>query len=103
MANVRSAGVGRGPAALDDEPYRNRVANAQARSLVREREATAANAGRMFKRSEELLATKAVSIHDRDNAAASHEKAQARLKSAQDHLALLEAGFRVEDIAQARA
>lgn len=114
-------------ASLDDEPYRNQVANAQAqvesmrarlklresgnrpeeiaqaRSLVREREATAANAERLLKRSEELLASKTVAIQDRDNAAASYDEAEARLKSARDNLALLEAGFRVEDIAQAKA
>jgi len=114
-------------ASLDAEPYRNQVANAtaqveslrarlklretgnrpeevaQARSLVREREATAANAERLFKRSEEMLAIKGVSIQDRDNAAASHEEAEARLKSAREHLGLMEAGFRVEDIAQAKA
>jgi HlyD family secretion protein len=114
-------------ARLDDEPYRNQVANAQAqvdslrarlklretgnrpeeiaqaRSLVREREAAAVNAERLFKRSEELLADKGVSIQDRDNAEASYKEAQARHKSARDNLALLEAGFRVEDIAQAKA
>lgn len=114
-------------ARLDGEPYSNQVASAQAqveslrarlklretgnrpeeiaqvRSVVREREATFTNAERLFKRAEELLGSKAVSIQDRDNAAASHEEAQARLKSARDNLALLEAGFRVEDIAQARA
>ena len=114
-------------ASLDDEPYRNQVANAQAqvdslrarlklretgnrpeeiaqaRSLVREREATAVNAELAYKRAEELLATKAVSVQDRDNARASDDEAEARLKSARDNLALLEAGFRVEDIAQAKA
>lgn len=114
-------------ASLDAEPYSNQVANAQAQveslrarlklretgnrpeeiaqawSLVREREATATNAARLFKRSEELLAVKAVAIQDRDNAAASYDEAAARLKSARDNLALLEAGFRVEDIAQAKA
>jgi HlyD family secretion protein len=112
---------------LDDEPYRNQVANAQAqvdslrarlrlretgnrpeeiaqaRSLVLEREAAATNAERLFKRSEELLAVKGVAIQDRDNAAASYQEAEARLKSARDNLALLEAGFRVEEIAQAKA
>ena len=114
-------------AVLDAQPYSNQVANAQAqveslrarlklreagnrpeevaqaRSLVREREATAINAERSFKRSEELLAAKAVAVQDRDNAAASFDEAAARLKSARDNLALLEAGFRAEDIAQARA
>jgi len=114
-------------AALDAEPYSNQVVNAeaqveslrarlklresgnrpeeiaQARSLVREREATATNAERLFKRSDELLTAKAVAVQDRDNAAASFDEAAARLKSARDNLALLEAGFRAEDIAQARA
>ncbi len=112
---------------LDDEPYRNQVASvqaqveslrarlklretgnrpeeiAQARSLVHEREATATNAQRLFNRADELLSAKAVSIQDRDNAAASYDEAEARLKSARDNLKLLEAGFRVEDIAQAKA
>ena len=114
-------------AVLDDEPYRNQVANAQAqveslrarlklretgnrpqeiaqaRALVHEREATATNASRLLKRSEEMLALKGVSIQDRDNAAASSDEAEARLKSARENLALLEAGFRVEDITQAKA
>lgn len=114
-------------AVLDAEPYSNQVVNAQAqveslrarlklresgnrpeeiaqaRSLVREREATATNAERLFKRSDELLTAKAVAVQDRDNAAASFDEATARLKSARDNLALLEAGFRAEDIAQARA
>lgn len=114
-------------ARLDDEPYRNQLASAQAqveslrarlklrqtgnrpqeiaqaRSLVREREATAVNAGSLFKRAEELLADKGVSIQERDNAEANHQEAQARLKSARDNLALLEAGFRSEDITQAKA
>jgi HlyD family secretion protein len=114
-------------ARLDDEPYRNQVANAQAqveslrarlklretgnrpeeiaqaRSLVREREATAVNAERLFKRAEELLADKGVSTQDRDNAEANRKEALARLKSARDNLALLEAGFRIEDIDQAKA
>lgn len=114
-------------AQLDDEPYRNQLASAQAqvnslrarlklretgnrpeeiaqaRSLVREREATANNAERLFQRAEELLADKGVSIQDRDNAEANHREAQARLKSARNNLALLEAGFRTEDITQAKA
>ena len=114
-------------ASLDDEPYRNLVASAtaqveslrarlklretgnrpeeiaQARSLVREREATAANAERVFKRSAELVAAKAVSIQDRDNAAANSQEAEARLKFARENLALLEAGFRMEEIAQSKA
>jgi HlyD family secretion protein len=119
--------VGDALARLDAEPYSNQVASAQAqveslrarlklretgnrpeeiaqaRSLVHEREATAANAERLFNRYNELLASKTIAVQDRDNAAASYDEAQARLKSARDNLALLEAGFRVEDIAQAKA
>lgn len=114
-------------ARLDDEPYRNQLASAQAqvdslrarltlretgnrpqeiaqaRSLVREREAAAVNAERLFQRAEELLVDKGVSIQERDTAEANHQEAQARLKSARDNLALLEAGFRTEDITQAKA
>jgi HlyD family secretion protein len=114
-------------AMLDDEPYLNQVASvqaqvdskrallqlreagnrpeeiAQAKALVRELEVTAANAELLLKRSEEMLLAKGVSIQDRDNAAASFKETEAKLSSARENLALLEAGFRVEDIAQARA
>ncbi|MDO9104187.1 MAG: secretion protein HlyD [Methylovulum sp.] len=114
-------------AELDAEPYRNQAASAaaqvksmrerlklretgnrpqeiaQAKSLVREREAVAANAKRLFQRSENTLAIKGISTQDRDNAEASYSEAEARLTSARQSLALLEAGFRVEDIAQAKA
>ena len=114
-------------ARLDDEPYRREAAEsrgqvaalqahlqlleagnrpqeiAQARALVSEREVTVANAERLYKRQEQLLNTKAVSVQDRDDAEAAYREAEARLKSAREQLNLLEAGFRVEDIAQARA
>lgn len=114
-------------ARLDDEPYRRQVEQsrgqvaslqahlqmleagnrpqeiAQARALVREREVTSANAERVYKRQEELLVSKAVSIQERDDADAAYHEADARLKSAREQLNLLEAGFRSEDIAQARA
>ncbi|MDD5579924.1 MAG: secretion protein HlyD [Methylobacter sp.] len=114
-------------AKLDDEPYRNQVASAraqveslrerlklrekgnrpqeiaQARSLVRERKAFAANARRLFQRSENTLAIKGISAQERDNAEAAYREAEARFTSARENLALLEAGFRVEDIAQAGA
>ncbi len=114
-------------ARLDDDPYRREVAQAraqvesararvqlveagnrpqeiaEARAVVREREATAANAERLYKRQEELFATKAISSQERDDAEAKYREAEARLKSGQEQLNLLEAGFRVEDIAQAKA
>jgi HlyD family secretion protein len=76
---------------------------AQARALAREREITAENAERLYKRQEELFSSKTISIQERDDAQASYREAEARLKSAHEQLQLLEAGFRVEDIAQARA
>jgi HlyD family secretion protein len=114
-------------ARLDDEPYRNQVTSAaaqvkslrerlrlketgnrpqeiaQAKSLVRERAASAANAKRLLERSEKTLDAKGISAQDRDNAEASYREAEARLTSARENLALLKAGFRVEDIAQAKA
>jgi len=114
-------------ARLDDEPYRNQAASAaaqvkslkerlrlkqtgnrpqeiaQAKSLVREREISAANAKRLFDRSEKTLDAKGISVQDRDNAEANYKEAEARLMSARENLALLEAGFRVEDVAQSKA
>lgn len=114
-------------AQLDEEPYRNKVASAkaqveaararlelrqagnrpqeiaQARALVHEREVTMQNAERFSKRMEELVATKGVAAQDRDNAQAAYEEAVARLGSARENLALLEVGFRKEEVAQAKA
>lgn len=114
-------------ARLDDEPYRNQAASAaaqvkslqarlkllatgnrpqeiaQAKSLLIEREATAANAKRLLERSEKTLDAKGVSAQDRDNAEAGYRESEARRAAARENLALLEAGFRVEDIAQAKA
>ena len=114
-------------AELDAEPYRNQVASAvaqvkslkarlqlrengnrpqeiaQARALVREREATANNSKSLLERAEKTLAIKGTSSQDRDTAEANSREAEARLKSARENLNLLEAGFRQEDIAQAKA
>ena len=114
-------------ARLDAEPYRRAVEEARcqaastraraelleagnrpqeiatARALAREREVTAANAERLYKRQEQLLTQKAASVQERDDAEANYHEAQARLKSAQEQLNLLEAGFRHEEIAQAKA
>src|SRR5262249_42251146 len=70
---------------------------------LREREVTAQNTERTYKRQQELLATKAVSVQERDDAEAKYREAEARLKSAREALDLLEAGFRVEEINQAKA
>jgi len=114
-------------ARLDDEPYRREVDEArgqvaalrahvqlleagnrpqeiaQARALVREREVTAANAERLYRRQEQLLSSKAVSVQERDDAEAAYREAEARLNSSREQLNLLEAGFRLEDVAQAKA
>lgn len=112
---------------LDDEPYQREVEQARgqaaalrarlqllesgnrpqeiarARADLGEREVNAANAERLFKRQSELLNTKAVSAQDYDDAQARFREAEARLKSAREQLSLLEAGFRPEEIAQAKA
>jgi HlyD family secretion protein len=114
-------------ARLDDEPYRREVDQAraqvgslearlklleagprleeiaQARALVRERTVSAENAGRLFKRQSDLFAQHTISAQERDDAEAQYREAEARLKSAQEQLQLLETGYRAEDIAQARA
>jgi HlyD family secretion protein len=114
-------------ARLDEEPYQREVEESraqvaslrarltlleagnrpqeieQARAQVREREVNAANAERLYRRQEQLLQNKTVSIQERDDAEANYREAAARLNSAREQLNLLEAGFRVEDIAQAKA
>jgi HlyD family secretion protein len=113
-------------ARMDDEPYRRDVEEsrgqvgslrarlalleagnrpqeiAQARAQVREREVTAANAERLYKRQEQLFQNRTVSIQERDDAEANYREAEARLKSTREQLNLLESGFRVEEIAQAK-
>ncbi len=76
---------------------------AQARALAREREATFSNAERVFKRMQELFTNNTVAVQDRDDAEARFREAEARLKSAREQLNLAEAGYRVEEIAQAKA
>ena len=119
--------AGESLARLDDEPYRReaeesrgQVASlrarlqlleagnrpqeiAAARAVLREREATATNAAILYKRSEELLATRTISPQEGDDAEARYREASARANSAREQLNLLEAGFRAEDIAQAKA
>jgi HlyD family secretion protein len=119
--------VGEILARLDDEPYRHEVEESrgqigslrarlalleagnrpqeigQARAQVFEREVTATNAERLYKRQEQLFQNRTVSIQERDDAEANYRESEARLKSARERLNLLESGFRVEDIAQAKA
>jgi HlyD family secretion protein len=114
-------------ARLDDEPYRREAEEsrgqvgslrarldllkagnrpqeiAQARATVAEREVTADNAERLYRRDEQLFSTRTIAIQERDDAEARFREAEARLKSAREQLGLLEAGFRVEEIDQAKA
>ncbi len=114
-------------ARLDDEPFKRELAEAraqvaslrarvqlleagyrpqevaQARAVVREREVTMANAETIYKRQQMLASTGAVSTQDRDDAEARYREADARLKSAQEQLGVLESGFRQEEIEQAKA
>jgi HlyD family secretion protein len=50
-----------------------------------------------------LLAVKAVSTQERDDAEARYHEAEARVKSGEEQLKLLEEGFRPEEITQAKA
>jgi len=114
-------------ARLDDEPLRREVEQArgqlealrarlqlveagnrpqeiaQARAVMREREVAFENAERLYKRQQELYSRRVVAVQERDDAEANYHEAEARRKSAAETLNLLEAGFRAEDIAQARA
>lgn len=75
----------------------------RARAAVAEAEAALTNAAGNLSRKKELLAKKVVSQQEVDDAVAARDQAQARLKSARDALALQQAGFRPEEIAQAHA
>lgn len=114
-------------ARLDDEPYRhaasaaeaqaaaaearlNELKNgsrpeeiAQARAALAAADATLANAGQLYDRQRELLASRTVSQQAFDDAEAAHREAVARRAAAQASLDLLLAGARVEQIAQAEA
>jgi HlyD family secretion protein len=113
-------------ARLDDEPYRDEVAQstaqrstamakleemlagyrveeiAQNRANVEEQKATMANAERLFIRQKELLKKSVSSQQEYDDASASFDAAKAKLLSLKASLALEEAGYRHEEIDQAR-
>ncbi len=76
---------------------------AQARAVVSERKVSLANAKQIFERQAELLKNRTISEQERDDAEARYQEAEARLNSAREQLKLLEAGYRVEDIAAAKA
>ncbi len=114
-------------AKLDDEPYRQEAEEASAeveaararldleeagnrpqeiaaqRAVVNERKVTAANTERLYKRQENLFGKKVASVQERDDAQAARDESRARLHSSEEQLDLLEAGFRPEEIAQAKA
>lgn len=75
---------------------------AQARALLNEREATLANAERIRIRKQDLAGRNVVPTQELDDAIAVHSEAEARRNSAKAALALLEAGYRVEENMQAQ-
>jgi HlyD family secretion protein len=75
----------------------------QARAVEAEREATFINAKVTLDRAKQLLTTAAGSRRAYDDAVAAEAEAEARLNSARFSLALLEAGYRKEDIDAAKA
>jgi HlyD family secretion protein len=114
-------------ATLDQQPYRDALALAQAevarasanleklrtgtrpqeiaqaQALVEEREAALANAVRLAHRRAELVKQELVAPEAHDDAVTAREEAAARLQAARDALALAQEGFRREDIAAAAA
>jgi HlyD family secretion protein len=76
---------------------------AQAESALREREASLVNSERVLQRNRELLAQKTVSQQVYDDSLAQRDVDVARRNSAQSALALLKAGYRREEVDQARA
>jgi HlyD family secretion protein len=75
----------------------------QARALVAEREASLANAQRLYERRARLVGSGAVSRQEYDDALALLDEARARKVSAERALDLALEGFRSEEIAAARA
>jgi HlyD family secretion protein len=114
-------------AILDDQPYQQSLAVAQAsiaeaeanlkrlrtgsrpqeiaaaRAAVREAEAAFTNAALEYKRQQELMGQEASSQQQLDAALAGRDQAAARLASVQQTLALVLEGPRAEDIAAAEA
>ena len=76
---------------------------AQARALVAEREASLKNASLVLERRARLVKAGHVSKQAYDDAVAEKNEIAARLKSAEEALALAVEGFRQEEIAEARA
>ncbi len=114
-------------ARLDDLPYRQEVEEAeaqkasllarleqlrhgyrreeidQARAVLKEREASLANAERLRARKHDLADRRVVPAQEFDDAEAARDEAEARRNSAQAALRLMEAGYRPEEIRQAEA
>lgn len=114
-------------AKLDDEPYREEAAQAkgqvsaararlellqsgyrpeeiaQSRAEEKMREVALENAKRLLDRRQALITTKAIPEEDFTDAQTAYQEAEAELKAAQAQLNLREAGYRKEDIAQAKA
>lgn len=76
---------------------------AQARAAVASAEAQAENAKIAWKRITRLRSGNAASQKDLDNAAAVKKETGAALRSAREHLAMLMAGFREEDVLAQKA
>lgn len=76
---------------------------AQAAAAVDQAEADATRAASELLRSEELFAKDVISERELEAAKAAHGNAAARVDQARQKLALLRNGFRIEEVAQARA
>ena len=114
-------------ARLDDEPFRNALAQAQAQTMalaarltelrngsraeeieqarknLAASETTRKNAGQIYERQKQLVSMAAVARQDFDNAESAWRRATAQRDAAKASLDLLQAGARSEQIAQAEA
>lgn len=75
----------------------------QAKAQVQAKQATLRNAQYVYARQEELMKKGVASRQEYDQALAARDEARAALESAQETLQLAQAGFREEDILRARA
>ncbi len=76
---------------------------AQAQAKLRDAEYAKNQASEDFQRNQELYTTGAISLQILNNSRTARDRAQTQVRQAQQAVALLQAGSRPEDIAQARA
>ncbi|RYD22247.1 MAG: HlyD family efflux transporter periplasmic adaptor subunit [Verrucomicrobiaceae bacterium] len=89
-------------AALKKAGYRSEEID-QSKATLAQNQVSMENARRTFKRQGELIASRSVSRQQYEDAEASFQEYEQRVKLAEANLALLEAGYRTEEVAAAEA